>query len=547
MIRPLLVLMALALFVPAAAVVQDCDTTDFYVPDFEELSIPVSPLWVGPADTLYGFYANGVWASSDQGRNWAEIHQFAEASNSRGLSVDSRGTIFVSRQQTSTLHMGRYEGGAGRFWTEPLAFECGEGFWKMCEDLQGNLFIGEYAGESSDTCAFIWKSADEGENWNRVYEGTGRHVHFVACDPHRGNLYAAIGDGPDRAQLIRSFDGGDTWDVIFEDSLLAQPISAVFTEDHRIFGSDVGHPDSTNSVYWTADDRTFTSKLELTGEENTFVWGMSKNTQGTIFAGTVTRDDGNATPAIYVSHDAGETWLKTLCWDSVEFDYRGMAWISNFDAAGYCYFHDSVTTTSYRLIDGIHEPTPVEGSYYGVIGEDGNVILRWTVESLSGIEGFNVYRATSPDGPFERVNEEPVAPSSPGVFEDDTIWPETTFWYELRAVMNWGEEVVSGDPVSVTTGGRLRARLSAPAPNPFTSRTSLEFDVPNHIGPVRLVIYDLRGRVVKTLVEGAVGTGRHPASWDGKNERGRQVPSGVYFVRLEIAGESSGQKLLLVK
>jgi hypothetical protein len=544
MIRPLLVLLVFALFVPAAGAVQDCD---YYSLDYAEVSKPITPLWVGPADTLYGFYQNGVWASPDQGDTWSEIHHFTEHSHCNGFFVDSRGTIFVSRPASGTLQMGRYEDGGGRFWSEPLMFECGEGFWKMCEDRDGTLFIGEYAGGFNDTCSFIWRSTDEGTTWQKVYEGTSRHVHFVAADPYTGYIYAAVGDGVPRAKLIRSVDGGDTWEAILENDFLAQPISAVFTETHRLFGSDVGTLDLPNSVFWTDDDDTFTPKLVLAGDENTFVWGMVKNAQGTIFAGTLTRDHGNDEPAIYVSHDAGATWCKALSWGMVTLNYRGVSWMSNFDEAGYCYFHDNVTGKTYRFKDGPHEPNPVEGSYYGVLGEDGNVVLRWTVESLGGIDGFNVYRATSPTGPFELVNEEPLPASSPGVFEDDTAWSETTFWYELRAILSWGEEVVSGDPVSVTTGGRLRARLSAPAPNPFASSTSLEFDVPNHIGAVRLAVYDLRGRVVRTLVDGAVSTGRYPASWDGRDERGRQVPSGVYFVRLDVGGEVEARKLLLVK
>ncbi|MCK4409598.1 MAG: hypothetical protein KAW67_05905, partial [Candidatus Eisenbacteria sp.] len=79
--------------------------------------------------------------------------------------------------------------------------------------------------------------------------------------------------------------------------------------------------------------------------------------------------------------------------------------------------------------------TPVEGAFVAVETEPLTVTLRWTVESLGAISGFNIYRAWAEDGPFEKLNEERLPPFSPGVYEDTTVWPGSPFWYELRGVM----------------------------------------------------------------------------------------------------------------
>jgi len=192
--------------------------------------------------------------------------------------------------------------------------------------------------------------------------------------------------------------------------------------------------------------------------------------------------------------------------------------------------------------------TPVEGSFYAVLTESESVMLRWTVSSMAGIDGFSVYRAPSPEGPFARVNDEPIPASSPASFEDTGVWPETTFWYELRALLADGtEDVVDGGLTSVTTSGRLAARLYPAHPNPLTTRTSIRLDVPAHVGGVTLAVYGIGGQLVRRLSDGAVGRGRHVVTWDGRDERGMPVSAGVYFVRLEAGGEVRTQKIAVAR
>ncbi len=240
-----------------------------------------------------------------------------------------------------------------------------------------------------------------------------------------------------------------------------------------------------------------------------------------------------------LSADGGANWQKFPA-DGVwrDFTHPGvdLLWRSTHEYPG-----NGANPTCGRLeIEYETATTPVEGSFYAVLTEDEIVTLRWTVASLAGIEGFDVYRATSPDGPYRKVNQTLLPASSPGSFEDWTIWPETTFWYELRAVMgDGGEDVMEGSPVAVTTDGKLASALRAPSPNPFTTETAIEFDVPNHVGAVALTIYNVRGQRVAELASGSLDRGRHTARWDGTTSTGEQVPSGVYFVRLEAGSPAS--------
>jgi hypothetical protein len=200
------------------------------------------------------------------------------------------------------------------------------------------------------------------------------------------------------------------------------------------------------------------------------------------------------------------------------------------------------------MITGYCPVVAVEGAFFGDLTESGAVRLRWVVGSLAGIEGFDVHRATSPDGPFVRVNEATIPATSPGEFEDNTVWPGTGFWYELRAHLSDGtEDIVQGSPVSVRTGGRLVAELRTPSPNPFQNETILQFDVPGHSGPVRLAVYNVAGRLVKTLLNGPKERGRHSVVWDGSDGQGRAVPAGAYFVRLDVDGETRTEKMVVAR
>ncbi len=83
-------------------------------------------------------------------------------------------------------------------------------------------------------------------------------------------------------------------------------------------------------------------------------------------------------------------------------------------------------------------------------------------------------------------------------------------------------------------------------PNPFNPETIIPYQLANHLH-VRLVIYNLQGQRVRILVKGFRSVGTHNAIWDGKDELGRKVSSGVYFYRLEGAGVVLSRKMLLLQ
>ena len=83
-------------------------------------------------------------------------------------------------------------------------------------------------------------------------------------------------------------------------------------------------------------------------------------------------------------------------------------------------------------------------------------------------------------------------------------------------------------------------------PNPFNNFTIIKFKLSDS-KTVNLRIYNPMGRRVRTLISETLNAGEHQLSWDGKNDNGTQLSSGIYFFRLETETASVSRKLILIK
>jgi hypothetical protein len=83
-------------------------------------------------------------------------------------------------------------------------------------------------------------------------------------------------------------------------------------------------------------------------------------------------------------------------------------------------------------------------------------------------------------------------------------------------------------------------------PNPFNPQTVIAFELPR-AQPVQLRIYDLQGKLVRNLVQGLQPAGRHEVVWQGRDERGSEVASGLYFYRLTTEDGDQVRKMTLLK
>ena len=104
------------------------------------------------------------------------------------------------------------------------------------------------------------------------------------------------------------------------------------------------------------------------------------------------------------------------------------------------------------------------------------------------------------------------------------------------------------NPVSVLIQTRPEAyALRNNFPNPFNPETTLKYDLPD-AGDVKLVVYNMLGQAVRTLVNEHKTAGRYAVQWDATNDRGQAMSSGIYFYRVQVEGEFTDvKKMLLLK
>jgi len=171
------------------------------------------------------------------------------------------------------------------------------------------------------------------------------------------------------------------------------------------------------------------------------------------------------------------------------------------------------------------------------------IVLHWSVGEGAGFQGFNIYKSPRGENGFERINPALILPDEGRDYYDPKVSPGKTYWYRLGAIDFEGEWM--SQTVSVTVPGALLA-LHQNVPNPFNPTTSISFVLPER-SPVTLAVYDVGGRHVKTLLDAAVEGGIREAVWDGTDERGNRVSSGIYFYRLRVGERTLVKRMLLLK
>ncbi|MCP4708745.1 MAG: T9SS type A sorting domain-containing protein, partial [Planctomycetes bacterium] len=172
--------------------------------------------------------------------------------------------------------------------------------------------------------------------------------------------------------------------------------------------------------------------------------------------------------------------------------------------------------------------------------------------------GYNIYRDFDANGEFGLVNASPI---------EHTFYLDTTpdftgdYCYYVTAVYDAGESDPSNDEHDVCEfvevippaieGGEIDEiptvySLSRNYPNPFNPRTTIQFALPE-AGQVKMTIYNSTGQVVKTLVDAEMEAAYHSVQWDGTNDSGQTISSGVYFYKMEAGEFTQTQRMMLLK
>jgi hypothetical protein len=189
----------------------------------------------------------------------------------------------------------------------------------------------------------------------------------------------------------------------------------------------------------------------------------------------------------------------------------------------------------------------------GTDGMPGTQLAQYQYPAASVVEGWNWVTLPADidvaDGSFYLAILETTNASAIGLDTSSngysfkkitTNWePVTTGEIMLRAIV----EYTTANDDNVTPVYTLEA---SNYPNPFNPETTIAFSVPTS-GPATLKIYNLKGQVVRTLVNDVREAGNHSVVWNGTDDNGSSVASGLYFYSLTNDGKTVTRKMLLAK
>jgi hypothetical protein len=180
---------------------------------------------------------------------------------------------------------------------------------------------------------------------------------------------------------------------------------------------------------------------------------------------------------------------------------------------------------------------------------DRGLQLRWTLSAAArrALRGIAVERATAAEGPYAACSAALLEPATEMSF-DDTGLESGGYWYRLVLIARDGSRALAG-PVGVQAGTgtpRITA-LRQPFEPAGGGPVQIRYSVAGARTPVRLAIYDARGRVVWSSESRVHEPGEYTQTWDRCDRAGTRAPRGVYFVGFDAGGVKGSRKLIVLR
>ncbi len=180
--------------------------------------------------------------------------------------------------------------------------------------------------------------------------------------------------------------------------------------------------------------------------------------------------------------------------------------------------------------------------------EDNSVVLNWEYPyNTLSLLGFRVYRNDV------NITQTPIAPDQLSYIDSNVVEGQNYIYY-IRAIYTnpTGISLPSNNVELLYTGieemisPQYVTKLGNNYPNPFNPETVINFSLKTDTN-VKISIFNVKGEIVKTLVNETLKRGNHQVVWDGKNNSGNISGSGIYFYKMQSDNYQATNKMLLIK
>jgi hypothetical protein len=206
---------------------------------------------------------------------------------------------------------------------------------------------------------------------------------------------------------------------------------------------------------------------------------------------------------------------------------------------------------SSEIICECDEMVPVELTGFQAVGGEHVIVVSWSTASEVNCQGWEVHRGDQKDGQYVRVGQLPGYGSTETGHSyrwvDRQVQPGAIYFYKLRQLDLDGGEKWSW-AVSATAGAAMPAAYAIEQnyPNPFNASSQIRYQIARE-GYSTLKIYNTLGEQVRTLVDQTQEPGWYVVTWDGRNNKGAEVSSGLYICRLKTGDFSDTIKMVLLR
>jgi photosystem II stability/assembly factor-like uncharacterized protein len=526
-------------------------------PSFMALDYVVTPNGSGGNDIFAGGF-NGVWRSTNAGLTWTHL---ALGEVVQGMATTGNGARLFAGGDPFGVYRSTDHGAT---WTLSNTGLSDLRISALLSPDGVNLFAAGAGG--------VFLSSDDGAHWTNVGAGLTTGVSSLALSADGATLFAgSTGAGVWKRPLAELLQG------VPPPPPPPAPAIASFTPASGPVGTEVtitgsnfagasavrfnNTPAASFAVVSSTQIRATVAAGATTGSISITTAGGTATSSGVF---SVTAPPAPTTLTFTPSHDA---WVNAKSPSSnngstAELRIRGGSQTNRaylkFDVSGVTSAIESATLRL-RVIDA----GPDGGSVFKGSNTFAGTSTPWTESALTWSN------APAPSGSALDV----AGPVSLNAWVDfdvtSAVTGNGTFSFVLTSTSNnavdYGSSE-SGNPprlVVVTSGSAAqialddqvgetpivevtRLALHANHPNPFVSETTIQYSLPRATA-VRLVIYDVRGRTVRTLVDGVQEAGDRRTVWDGRDDRGFLAGAGLYLCRLEADGTSLIRKLSRMK
>ncbi len=424
--------------------------------------------------------------------------------------------------------------------------------------------IGAYDENSAAGSAYLFKRS--GTSWTQESKLTAddasnnaRFGIYVALDVNYAivGAYKANSSGTSYVYSVNPFGNGDVTETVSSNTTVSfDEGSGSNTSANEDTGMDIAFTGVTNSadIQCASFPETPTGTDGMSGTVQEVRWEITD--AGLTFGNAEIRIDMTTLPVTLTDPNSAVIY------------HRSTPGTGTFTALTTSVDGDELVANtgsfSEFAIGGGDEPLAIELDSFNARQVANSIQISWTTASETENEGFNVYRKfgnnefvqiASYKGNSELLGALNASTSNSYTFTDNSeLRNNELYTYYISDVETNGVETkheesaetvrfVLNEEIAQT---KLDYVLAQNFPNPFNPSTQINFQIAK-TQKVSLKIYNLKGQLVKELVNEKMKIGSYSAIWDGTNSLGKQVSSGTYFYKIDAGIFSQTNKMVLLK